>query len=1011
MPNTREELSPLAAYEELMRFAKKRGEATLRLALHAAVPQGFHPELLHLIKRNFVSEAKDDPTTEVDVLFSPFCEDLGRGYFRFDSQVRSLLLDNLASNYAGEQRIYRVANFLLFYVDHFDRATSASQDQLWRDYLEVQRWVAFAFVSPESAARQLAAALENTFDSENFAARMKLGGLASALATPLVGYRSLLNYAAGLQALELGNRRQAEELFAGVAEYDLRVGETLLRPAEQILEEWQARHPSRSTQSIADFEEVNKLDEESSSPLSRFDEALVGLESDKAEVRRRSADTLGDANAPASVVPILIMALSDPDRTVGLAAIKALAVIRNEAAVLALEDAIHHSEQHLRLAALKALTTLGRGIVLVLGRFRPGRSAVAGAIEAGLRHRNYVSIYLGDGEQTYLADVVAYCKFIIADITDPRRVRSQLKTILPSLKIPVQPLVQGRTRIYETFSELQHYSSLLKPHRYDASDLLRDLIDTVIPALESWVQEVGGPLETASTTKRFTSFSFGDAGFISYAHDDNTPLSTRGWVEVFHDSLTRRLSQLLGYNPRIWRDSSSHDNEVKSVSVALSVTNFMVCILSPSYIRSDWCLQELTEFYERASQTGGITIKNKSRVFKVVKTPIGNDPRIDPLAGTKVPLELRRLLQESLGYNFFDIDEKGRLHEYWPELAPEYRQKFLSRVEDLAWDISRMIDLSMPSSGMEESGPGRFNSVYLAETTPDLIEARDDLRRMLQARGYRILPDTSLPYEEPEFEERVRENLAQSSLSIHLIGSDHSVPFSDEVGRSLQYQMITERIRKQHDLAMERGEGDREYFRLIWLPRGLSTEDPSYQEFIDYLVNDPGVYDGAELLQGASLEELKTNIQRRLVKAERKLEPPRDGKIVYLICDKQDLEAVKPLRDYLAEQKLEVALPFQDEAQAATGHKEKLRVCDGILIYWGSLDTIDWKLKEVRRIDVFRERPLLAKAIYVGGVETERKRAFTTDQALVIKAFQEFTPHLLIPFLDQLGGASNAVPV
>ena len=40
-----EGLSPLAAYEALMQFAKRRGEFALRLAMHAAVPQGIQPEL------------------------------------------------------------------------------------------------------------------------------------------------------------------------------------------------------------------------------------------------------------------------------------------------------------------------------------------------------------------------------------------------------------------------------------------------------------------------------------------------------------------------------------------------------------------------------------------------------------------------------------------------------------------------------------------------------------------------------------------------------------------------------------------------------------------------------------------------------------------------------------------------------------------------------------------------------------------------------------------------------
>ena len=217
MFKTIEGLSPLAAYEELMRFAKKRGEGALRLALHASVPQDFQPELLHLLKRNFVPEAADDATAEADVLFAPFCEDMGRGYFRFDPGMRSLLLDNLASNYSSDSvpRVRRVANFLLSYVEHFDRVAPGSQDPLWRDYLEIQRWVALAFLDPEFAAGQLAAALVRADSGGDLAARIQLGGLASALSTPLGGYYRLLNYTACVRAGGMADAlsRQADEAF------------------------------------------------------------------------------------------------------------------------------------------------------------------------------------------------------------------------------------------------------------------------------------------------------------------------------------------------------------------------------------------------------------------------------------------------------------------------------------------------------------------------------------------------------------------------------------------------------------------------------------------------------------------------------------------------------------------------------------------------------------------------------------------------------------------------------
>ena len=78
---------------------------------------------------------------------------------------------------------------MLAYVDHYDRRTSGNQDQLWRDYLEMQRWVAFAFVNPSSRSKQLAAALENANSAGDFVARIQLGGLASALLPRLQGFR------------------------------------------------------------------------------------------------------------------------------------------------------------------------------------------------------------------------------------------------------------------------------------------------------------------------------------------------------------------------------------------------------------------------------------------------------------------------------------------------------------------------------------------------------------------------------------------------------------------------------------------------------------------------------------------------------------------------------------------------------------------------------------------------------------------------------------------------------
>src|SRR6185369_2579272 len=181
-----------------------------------------------------------------------------------------------------------------------------------------------------------------------------------------------------------------------------------------------------------------------------------------------------------------------------------------------------------------------------------------------------------------------------------------------------------------------------------------------------------------------------------------------------------------------------------------------------------------------------------------------------------LPSELRYMLQESFGYEFFEYDRTGKLFEFAPEFGPESQRKYLERLEDLAQDIKDLMQ-SMSSKDIKE-----LDSVYLAETTLDLTDARTSLRRMLQVQGYRVLPEMTLRPD--DFDERVRESLAQCRLSIHLIGSDDS-------------KSDLERIQRQHRLAMLRGEADPEFTRLIWIRRDLLAQDERYRDFISYLEN------------------------------------------------------------------------------------------------------------------------------------------------------------------------------
>ena len=92
--------------------------------------------------------------------------------------------------------------------------------------------------------------------------------------------------------------------------------------------------------------------------------------------------------------------------------------------------------------------------------------------------------------------------------------------------------------------------------------------------------------------------------FISYAHIDNESLTEgqKGWISQFHRTLEVRLRQLMGENPKVWRDQKLMGNDVFDETLVdqFSTARVMVSVVSPRYVKSEWCQREALEFHDAA---------------------------------------------------------------------------------------------------------------------------------------------------------------------------------------------------------------------------------------------------------------------------------------------------------------------------------------------------------------------------------------------------------------------------
>ena len=350
----------------------------------------------------------------------------------------------------------------------------------------------------------------------------------------------------------------------------------------------------------------------------------------------------------------------------------------------------------------------------------------------------------------------------------------------------------------------------------------------------------------------------------------------------------------------------------------------------------------------------------------------------------------------------------------------------MTRVDDLAYDLHLLFkDLKASETepdaehqiagntsgntqgntqGCQQAVPSPASSpaarrVYLAETTREMADSRDQIRRELLAFGFEVVPDQPLPDEAKELKEKVTGWLDSCCLSLHLIGARYGlVPEGDGETRSTVWM--------QQELAAERQ--SKENFQcVLWIAPGTEVTDARQQGFLQSLQ--------AQLQTESRFELLKTPLQELKNFVFDKLKPAPEPRHVsataasrlYLMCEKRDAGAIGPIRDALNQRGVDVDLPLWEGDQTAIrqDHEATLQDCDGVLIYYGTA-TEAWvreKIRDLRRArGLGRSRPFAIQGIYIGPEQTEAKMLYTNLELIVVRNFGAFSPASLKPIFDAI---------
>lgn len=488
----------------------------------------------------------------------------------------------------------------------------------------------------------------------------------------------------------------------------------------------------------------------------------------------------------------------------------------------------------------------------------------------------------------------------------------------------------------------------------------------------------------------FTSFK--TDVFISYSHVDNRPElgEQQGWVAKFHGLLAQRLWKKAGREVQVWWDPKLYYSERFDARIEDTVQNagIVLALLSPSFLTSDYCQQELEWFRQAVERDSSRSPGTHSRVFPIL------------LYNLK-PANWPHPCQGLTGFSFHDGQREDLGDPLDPSGAP-----FKEMLKKLATEILLVLKGCQAETVSElplKSAEPSKGKVFLGFAADDLRSTRSRIGQALESAGYELLPPIPPPEAKGAHHEAMQNALGTADLAIHLLGQFPGRPFTDDRPEEVY---TVEQVRLGFDATTP---------QLVLLPDSLdpqNVEEPFYSEFIHMLIERDRNEGHLELAK-ISKVRMADHVLGKLAEFEemRKRKHAAAARAVAFIdIHEEDLQYAPNILEYLLEHNITpVTIPSTDVSPdtGLAGFRKSLMVAKLYMAVYGDVarDWVQRRCESAIKLIVEEQLDMKVGVFLAPPRKSPQERKFSSLFS-VVDSTDDFNRGAFDQFLESQGAMS-----